>query len=184
VIVGLNPTARCADEWTMSATGVSSGPVTSASPASWLMCRVDDRLLAVPLARVVETMRPLPMRPVSGVPSFVLGLSVIRGAPAPVLDVGSVLGAPGGRAGRFVTIRCGPRLVALAVESVLGIRNLADATLVGIPPLIGVLDRTVLSAIGTLDSDLLLVLTEARLVADEVWARLDELDLARAVVAS
>jgi purine-binding chemotaxis protein CheW len=168
----------------MSAAGVSSGPMTSASPASWLMCRVDDRLLAVPLAQVVETMRPLPLRPVSGVPPFILGVSVIRGTPAPVLDVGSVLGAPGGRPGRFVTITLDDRLVALAVEAVLGIRTLDDATLVGLPPLMGFLDRTVLSAIGTLDSDLLLVLGDARLVTEEVWARLDELNTAVPVTAS
>jgi purine-binding chemotaxis protein CheW len=168
----------------MSATGVSNGPVTSAPSASWLMCRIHDRLLAVPLTQVVETMRPLPMRPISGVPPFVLGVSVIRGAPTPVVDVGSVLGVPGGRAGRFVTITLDDRLVALAVESVLGIRTMDGAALVGLPPLLSVLDHTVLSAIGTLDSDLLLVLGDARLVTDDVWARIDESTVAEPVATS
>jgi purine-binding chemotaxis protein CheW len=167
----------------MSATGVSSGPVTSAPPGSWLMCRIDDRFLAVPLIHVVETMRPLPLRPVPDVPPFVLGVSVIRGTVVPVLDVGSVLGAPVGRVSRLVTITLEDRLVALAVESVMGIRTLDDTTLIDIPPLLGALDRAVLSAIGTLDSGLLLVLGATRLLSDEIWATLDELSPAEAVAA-
>jgi len=159
----------------MNTTGVSSAPVlTSTALGHWLMCRVGDRLLAVPLACVVETMRPLPLRAFAGAPRFILGVSVIRGAVVPVIDVASVLGVQDARPARFVTVRLDDRIVALALDAVLGVRTLDDATLHDVPPLLGALDQAVLAAIGTLDSGLLLVLRDARLVPESVWATLDE----------
>jgi purine-binding chemotaxis protein CheW len=165
----------------MNTTGVVGGSAGSSS-TSWLMCRIGDRLLAVPLGCVVETMRPLPLQGVAGVPEFIQGVSVIRGQAVPVIDVASLLGVVGERDGRdgrggqverFVTITLDDRIVALAVTSVVGLGCLDQATLHDVPPLLAGLDRSVLSAIGTLDSGLLLVLGNARLVPDEVWARLD-----------
>jgi hypothetical protein len=46
-----------------------------------LLCRVDTRLCALPLATVLETLRRLSIEPLAGAPAFVLGRSVIRGAP-------------------------------------------------------------------------------------------------------
>lgn len=159
----------------MNAKEVSSGRVlTTESPGYWLMCRVGDRLVAVPLGCVMETMRPLPLQAFSGAPSFILGVSVIRGAVMPVIDVALMLGVQGGAPGRFVTIRLDDRAVALAVDEVTGVRILDEATLHDVPALLGALDETALSAIGTLDSWLLLVLGEARLVPEAVWATLDE----------
>ena len=43
-----------------------------------LICRVGDLLCAVPLALVGETMRPLPVEPLAGVPSYVRGVAIIR----------------------------------------------------------------------------------------------------------
>jgi chemotaxis signal transduction protein len=60
----------------------------------------------------------------------------------------------------------GERRVALAVAQVLGIRTLDSGPL---PPL---LRADALLAIGTLDSELLLVLNSARLIPDEAWEAL------------
>lgn len=154
----------------MNTTGVVGG---SQASASWLMCRIGDRLLAVPLGCVIETMRPLARQDVSGVPEFILGVSLIRGVAVPVIDVAAVLGTPGGPIDRLVTITLDDRVVALAVGAVLGLRTLDEAILHDVPPLLGAVDQNVLAAIGTLDSGLLLVLGTARLVSDQVWAQLD-----------
>jgi purine-binding chemotaxis protein CheW len=159
----------------MITAGVSARPVTTTRSAGhWLMCRVSDRLLAVSLTCVVETMRPLPLRTFSGAPPFVLGVSVIRDAVVPVIGIESLLGVRGTRPARWVTVRSDDRILALAVDAVLGVRTLDEATLHDVPPLLGTLDHTVLSAIGTLDSGLLLVLGDARLVPETVWAGLDQ----------
>jgi purine-binding chemotaxis protein CheW len=42
-----------------------------------LVVRVCARLCVVPLAHVVETMRPLPVERIAGTPSFVRGVSII-----------------------------------------------------------------------------------------------------------
>ena len=57
-----------------------------------LIFRVLDRLCALSLGHVVETMRPLPIEPLAAAPHFVLGLATIRGSQVPVVDAGRLIG--------------------------------------------------------------------------------------------
>ena len=128
---------------------------------------------AVPLTHVIETMRPLPVEPISGVPSFVQGISIIRGIPTPVVDLGAVLGAPSKRAERFVTLRVGDRQVALSVNAVLGVRDLDTIlTIRELPPLLQRASNEVVETIGTLDKQVLMVLRTGWELPDEVWETL------------
>lgn len=135
----------------------------------WLLCRLDNRLCALPLEPVVEIMRPLPVEPLAGAPPFVRGLSIIRGAPVPVVDVALLLGASRNRSTRYVTIRAGARHVALEVDEVLGVRVLPLEKLQAVPPLFREAPADIVSAIGAADDKLLLVLRSARLVPDSLW---------------
>jgi purine-binding chemotaxis protein CheW len=98
-----------------------------ANPEDWLVCRLATRLCALPLENVAETMRPLPIEPLAGMPASVLGLSVIRGQPVPVIEAARLFDETGPEPQRFITIRIGGRLVALAVDSVLGVRSIEAA---------------------------------------------------------
>jgi purine-binding chemotaxis protein CheW len=143
-----------------------------------LLCRVGARLCGVPLEHVGETMRPLPVDRVGGMPGFMLGLSVIRGAPVPVVDAfallaGHAAGTTDTQPGRFVTLNVGTRTAALAVDEVLGVRGLPPAALADLPPLLSEAGRDVIDAVGMLDAELLLILRGARLVPESVWATLD-----------
>jgi purine-binding chemotaxis protein CheW len=140
----------------------------------WLLCRIGERLLAVPLAAVLETMRPMPVASITGAPPFVLGVSTIRGEVLPVIDTAALLGAGDCPVTRFVTITTGARALALAVGSVLGIRRLTDGDLRELPPLLHSIDRVMLSAIGILDEGLLLALDHSHLVPETLWATLSE----------
>lgn len=128
---------------------------------------------ALPLAQVIETMRPLPVEPISGVPSFVQGISIIRGIPTPVVDLGAVLGTPGELAERFVTLRIGNRQVALSVNSVLGVRDL-DTIMASreLPPLLQRASKNAVETIGTLDEQVLMVLRAGWELPNEVWQAL------------
>lgn len=139
-----------------------------------LLCLARQRLCALPLDALVETMRPLPVTPLAGAPAFVCGVARIRGAPVPVVDVGALLGAPEPpQATRFVTLRVGERRVALALEAVLGFRELASESLTALPPLLRHVSEDVVSALTTLDAELLLVLEATRLVPQSLWATLE-----------
>lgn len=139
-----------------------------------LLCRARSRLCALPLHHLLETMRPLPIEPLAGMPPFVRGLSLIRGGPVPVVDVGVLLGASEPpRPTRFVTLRTGDRRVALAVEGVLGVRELTSESLDALPPLLGDASRVAISAVAALDRELLLVLETAHLVPESLWPILD-----------
>jgi purine-binding chemotaxis protein CheW len=139
-----------------------------------LLFRARTRLCALPIERLVETLRPLPVAPFPGVPAFVLGLARIRGAAVPVVDLGALLGSPEPpQATRFLSLRLDDRRVALAVESVLGLRQLAPEALSELPPLLANADQAAVGAIGTLDAELLLSLETARIVPDTLWPLLD-----------
>jgi purine-binding chemotaxis protein CheW len=115
-------------------------------------------------------MRPLPVEPISGVPSFVHGISIIRGIPTPVVDLGAVLGTPDQMAGRFVTLRIGDKQVALSVNAVLGVLDLDTIlTIRELPPLLQRASKDVVETIGTLDEQVLMVLRAGWELPDEVW---------------
>lgn len=134
-----------------------------------LVVRVKTRVCAVPLVHVIETMRPLAIEPVASVPPFVRGVSIIRGVPTPVVDLAVLIGAPGGVAGRFVTLRVGERQVALLLDEVLGIRDLDESTIQELPSLLQEASQDVIEAMGTLDTRLLVVLRTGWALPDEVW---------------
>jgi purine-binding chemotaxis protein CheW len=145
----------------------NDGRAAEINSASWLLCRA-GRLLALPLESVVETMRLLPVEPLPGTPRFVAGLCVIRGKPVPVIDAELLFGGRDTRAGRLVTMMIGDRLVALAVQDVLGVRLIDADALSELPPLLEEAAGDAVQAIRTLDGELLLMLSGARLVPDSV----------------
>lgn len=129
-----------------------------------------SQLCALPLERVAEIMRPMPVTPMAGAPAFVRGMSVIRGTAIPVVDAGILLGsAEPPESTRFVTLNVDRRQVALAVEKIAGVRGLAAASLQDLPPLLREANADLVVAIGMLDSELLLVLQTARIVPESVW---------------
>jgi purine-binding chemotaxis protein CheW len=141
-----------------------------------LLVRVSSGVCALPLAEVIETMRPLPVSPLSGVSDFVSGVALIRGVPMPVVDLGSLLGTDGQTtSARFVTLRSGGRTIAIAVQSVIGVAEL-DGNLASIPPLLKSARTDAVEAIGSLDAELLLTLQAAKLVPESVWAAIGKVE--------
>jgi purine-binding chemotaxis protein CheW len=147
----------------------------------FLLCRIGSRIGALPLQDVREIMRPLPIEPFSGSPPFVLGLAIVRGSPTPVIDAGLLLDPSTAPAtpttspspARFVSLKLGDRTAAMAVDAVLDVRSMAAGTLADIPPLLREARADLVSAIGSLDSKLLLVLEAARFVPDSIWTAMD-----------
>lgn len=135
---------------------------------------VGARACAFPLHHVAETLRPLPINPVTGTPSFVCGVSVIRGEPIPVVDLKALLenGENSPSYGRFVSLKLDDRRVIIGVDSVVGLRNLGSAQLGALPPLLRDVTADLIESFGICDAQLLLVLRAARIVTDEVWASL------------
>lgn len=138
---------------------------------SGLLVRVVRRLYVLPLDGIVEIMRPLPVAPLAGVPTYVQGMAVLRGEATPVLDLAALLeGEPAHVPGRFVLARAGTRRVALAVTDVHGVRRDLPATH-ALPPLARGA-AAALEGVGALDQQLMLVLAAARLAPDLPWSLL------------
>ena len=138
-----------------------------------LLFRAGSCGCAIPVSHIVETMRPLPIEPLAGLPPFVKGVSVIRGVATPVVDLGMLLsGRDHAPVTRFITLKAGGRQVALGVESVAGVARLDDSKFEALPPLLGNSEAGAVGSIGALDGRLLLVLRAGRVVPEEVWTRL------------
>ncbi len=179
---GKDTSARASPEWRRAVkfgpagadirrvnTGVSGQADAASRVGPALVCRVGERNLAVPMSRVRETMRPLPIDDFPGTEPYVLGVAMIRGEAVPVLDVGALLGAPSTLPTRFVTVRHEDRTLALAVDSVRGVESLTEDDLRPLPALLGAVPQTTVRSIAMLDTGLLLVLADARLLPDGVW---------------
>jgi purine-binding chemotaxis protein CheW len=139
--------------------------------AAFLLCRAGPNFCALPLDHVSEIMRALPIETVAGAPRYLRGLSVIRGTPAPIVDAGLLLGERPSRAERLVAIKVAGRIVALAVDAVLGVRAIAAETCSELPPLLRDASEAI-AAIGTLDSAFLFVLRTARIVPEDLFIHL------------
>ena len=130
-------------------------------------------MCALPLEHVEEAMRPMAVEAIAGVPSFILGLAVVRGAPIPVVDAAILLTGQSSHPTRFVIVKTGNRRVALAVDAVIGVVAIPPGSLDVLPAVFQGASLDVISAIGTLDADLLLVLQSTLLVPEEFWAVLE-----------
>jgi purine-binding chemotaxis protein CheW len=147
-----------------------AGSMQSGERSFGLLVHVGARGCFLPLSEVVETMRPQPVEPLAGVPPFIIGVSIVRGAAVPVVDLGAVVGTTDLRSSsRFVTVRLGDRIAALAVDDVVGVRDLERARMEEMPPLLRGANADVVQAIGTLDAQLLVVLRSSRILPEEVW---------------
>jgi purine-binding chemotaxis protein CheW len=135
-----------------------------------LVFRAGSLLCALRLDEVVETMRPLDIRELAGTPAFVRGISIMRGVPAPVIDVARLLGGAQAEVARFVAVRTRGGPVALATGPVLGIRPAVAEAADQHDVLLSGASRQLVSGFGTIDGEPLLLLTSMRLVPDEVWA--------------
>jgi purine-binding chemotaxis protein CheW len=135
-----------------------------------LLCRQQRLRLVLPLAHVVEVMRPLAVEAMPGMPFFVRGVSVIRGTPVPVVDAAGLLVVTDGpAAGRWVVLRAGTHRFALAVEAVEGVVELPSAGSAHLPALLRHGRAEAISALGALDADLLVVVRATSVLSDADW---------------
>ena len=129
---------------------------------SVLIAKVGALTCAIPIAHVVETMRPLPVEPLGRGAAYVRGVAVIRGVATVVIDTANLLATTSTGTKRFVIVRTGDRKAALMVDEVIDIRSL-DA-LGALPPLAASASGETIRAIGAVDAGLVVVLEAARLV--------------------
>jgi purine-binding chemotaxis protein CheW len=153
--------------------------IDEAASLAWLLCRAGAYLCALPLQLVIETLRVQPVEVLASAPRFVRGLCLWRGSPVPVIDAALLLGQASGEAKRLVAVRSGSRTVAFLVDSVLGVRTIGTQSCQDLPPLLRDCAADAVSAIGTLDAELLLFLSAARIMSDAELDGLGSEDTAR-----
>src|SRR6478672_7770726 len=117
-------------------TASCSGPAAAKTTSTRvLLVAAGTRICALPLGSVVETMRLLPILPAPGAPEAVRGISMLRGAPAPIVDLAALLGdGKDPQAFRVVAVRTGKGQVGLLVRAVLRIAEIPGVE--DLPPLL------------------------------------------------
>jgi purine-binding chemotaxis protein CheW len=130
-----------------------------------LIAKVGALTCAIPIALVVETMRPLPVEPLGRGAAYVRGVAIIRGTPTVVIDTANLLATTSTGTKRFVIVQTADRRAALMVDEVVEIRSLG--VLGTLPPLIASASGETITAIGALDAGLIVLLEAARLLPAE-----------------
>lgn len=141
----------------------------------FLLCRLSTSWCALSLQGLGEVMRPQPVDPVGGLPEFVDGISIIRGAPLPVVNLPRLLcgsSSPGSLQERFVTADSDGQQLALRVDEVTGIFALAGEMWRNLPNLLDGLPAEHLAALGSHDGHVVMLLRRANLLSEADWARL------------
>jgi len=142
--------------------------VADLNPELFLVCRIGGLPCALPLAGVIETLRPLATETLSGAPSFVAGLAIIRGTPVPVIAGHYLVGSVRADVGRWVMLRAGSHRIALAVDQVQGIASLRAADVAAMPPMLRE-SSAIVAEMGALDGEALLVLDATRVIPEELF---------------
>jgi len=142
--------------------------MTPGGDASLLFVRAHRLTCAFPLEAVSEITRVLPLRVLGGVPAYVRGVSVIRGAGTPVIDLSLLLGNEALTAPeRYVILRSSSP-VALAVDAVAGVRRVSLENLGNLPRLLADAGRDRVRSLLALDGDLVPIMASAIVLPDEV----------------
>jgi purine-binding chemotaxis protein CheW len=137
-----------------------------------LIARIGDLICALPIASVVETMRPLPIEPLGDAAEYVLGVAIIRGAPTIVVDTARLLGhRTSSPPRRYVVVRSGSHPLALTFDDVIGVRRIAAASLADLPPLLREVTPHAVAKIGRTDANIVLLLESALVVSAELLAQ-------------
>jgi purine-binding chemotaxis protein CheW len=146
---------------------------TPTQKSTVLMVRVRAWISALPSKFVIEVMRRLPIQPVVGAPSFILGMSIVRGEVTPVISLGLLLGSTERTLPeRFVLVQAGQRRAVIGVDEVMGVDVIDEKRLDDAPGLLSeVLPRDV-TRIGVLDSTVLVMLEGGKLLSDDTWRAL------------
>jgi len=157
--------AKSANDAVVGQLAAPTNGADKTAAAVWLFCRAGSHSFALPTPHVIETMRPLPIERLSGAPPLVLGLSIIRGDPIPVIDTAMLFGDQLTKCERLITVRAGDRTIAVAAEAVLGVQAIPLHELERLPPLLRNVET--IEAIKTLDQELVFFLNTARVVPDD-----------------
>ena len=158
----------------MDQSGHSARPAEVSAGGTSLVFRAGSLLCALRLDDVLETMRPLPTRPLAGTPAFVSGICVMRGVPTPVVDVARLLGGEQAEVSRYVAVRTERGPVAFATGQVLGIRTVVGGDVAtGHTALLSGAGASspLVAGIATIGAEPLLLLQSMRVLPDEVWAQ-------------
>jgi purine-binding chemotaxis protein CheW len=103
------------------------------APNHIVLFTLDEPRYALPLSAVERVVRAVEITPLPKAPEIVLGAIDAQGRVIPVVDVRKRFRLPAHEMNvddRFIIARTSRRLVALAVDSVIGIRTLADGEVV------------------------------------------------------
>ncbi len=134
----------------------------------------EQDLLAIPLQDVHEVLRPLPVTRLPDLPSFVVGASLVRGSATPVLSLAALLGRQGVREERWVLLRFPEGAAALAVQNVLGVKNIPAAAFRDANSLGSALRGKVVQSIAAFDGRLLVFLDSAKLLPPSFRAAVED----------
>lgn len=143
---------------------------------------IGPKLFGTSILAVSEILRNPAIDAVAGAPAFVEGVVRLRGAVAPVVNLGSILGAPGTDDGGdrpwVLMVRAGNRLMGFIVDSVTPIIRIKTDAILPPPDLImaGMRGKYIRGVCET-DRGLLIIADMERLLLDDEIKAMEKMDM-------
>jgi purine-binding chemotaxis protein CheW len=139
-----------------------------------LVLKDGNIFLCIPARHTIEIMRPLPIRQLLNPPHCILGISIIRGKPTPVLDIFKLLNTESGnKPTRFVLIKSGEKELALAVAQVLYTTSIPLTVLNELPSVFREGNDTMIKSLAVADEQLGAMLDASKLMTKELLERME-----------
>lgn len=148
----------------------------------YLTVKIGNKYASINIQDINETLRPLTLEAFANLPSFILGLSTIRGIQTPVMSLKKFLEGTHQENNNssnevkkliWVTLKVNGLQVAIEVDSISGIFEIPTDALQNMPPLLAHAHSDSIALCGMLDNNLLLILQSTRLIPKEVWQKLN-----------
>lgn len=145
-----------------------------------LAAKIGNKICAINALEVQEVFRPLPIEEFSSFPSFVLGLSIIRGIQTPVVRLSLIIEGDKnisykGNKKIWILIKNVEKRIAIEVDSIVGIFELPYESFQSVPTLLEHAYSDSITACGILDNQLLLLLQTTRFIPEDVWEKITPL---------
>lgn len=137
--------------------------------------RIGDETFGIEIDRVVEILRVQKSFTIPGLPTFLTGVTSVRGIVVPVIDLRRRFGVPpAGRKERIIIVRFGAEKVGFLVDEVLEILGLETAEIRTPPSVFKGFRTDYLTGIGKKDDRIIILLNVDRLLTSEEKIQLKE----------
>jgi purine-binding chemotaxis protein CheW len=137
--------------------------------------RISDEIFGIPIAKVVEIVRPQKVFSIPGLPDFLSGVMNVRGSVIPLIDLRRRFGVnPTGKKERIIVTRFGSEKIGFLVDEIREILALSAGEISAPPSFFKGFKAEYITGLGKKDDSIIILLNIDSLLSSEERIQLTE----------